>query len=177
MAVAGGRPVKMWTRGVPVEEGARAQLANLARMPFVHQHVAVMPDVHVGIGATVGSVVATKGAIIPAAVGVDLGCGMIAMKTTLRAEHLPDSLAPLRRRIEQAVPHGFITDRDYAFKGGWRESAAGRCGTLGRAGQRHKAIVAKRRRVGASRRMGSWARWVAATTSSSCASIPKARYG
>ena len=64
MAVDGGRPVKMWTRGVPVEDGARAQLANVAKMPFVHSHVAVMPDVHVGIGATVGSVVATKGAII-----------------------------------------------------------------------------------------------------------------
>ena len=84
MAVDGGRPVKMWTRGVPVEDGARAQLMNVARMPFVHSHVAVMPDVHVGIGATVGSVVATRGAIIPAAVGVDLGCGMMAVATTLR---------------------------------------------------------------------------------------------
>ena len=102
MAVEGGRPVKMWTRGVPVEDGARAQLANVAKMPFVHSHVAVMPDVHVGIGATVGSVVATKGAIIPAAVGVDLGCGMMAVHTTLRAEDLPDSLAALRRRIELA---------------------------------------------------------------------------
>ena len=99
MAVDGGLPVKMWTHGVPVEDGARLQLANVAKMPFVHSHVAVMPDVHVGIGATVGSVVATKGAIIPAAVGVDLGCGMMAVATTLRAQDLPDSLSTLRRRM------------------------------------------------------------------------------
>jgi tRNA-splicing ligase RtcB len=74
MNVEGGRHVKMWTRGVPIEEEAKRQLANTARMPFIFGHLAAMPDVHVGIGATVGSVVATKGAIIPAAVGVDIGC-------------------------------------------------------------------------------------------------------
>ena len=74
MNVEGGRHVKMWTRGVPVDEQAKSQLTNIARMPFVHSHLAVMPDVHVGKGATVGSVIATKGAIIPAAVGVDIGC-------------------------------------------------------------------------------------------------------
>lgn len=74
MNVEGGRHVKMWTRGVPVEDEARKQLANTARMPFIFRHLAAMPDVHLGIGATVGSVVATKGAIIPAAVGVDIGC-------------------------------------------------------------------------------------------------------
>src|SRR6187402_2987213 len=108
--VEGGVPIKMWTRGVPVDDKAREQLKRAAQMPFVHSHVAVMPDVHVGIGATVGSVVATKGAIIPAAVGVDLGCGMMAVATTLRAEDLPDSLSTLRRRIELAVPHGTVTD-------------------------------------------------------------------
>jgi tRNA-splicing ligase RtcB len=122
MPVEGGRPVKLWTQGVPVEEAARQQLVNMARMPFVHGHVAVMPDVHVGIGATVGSVVATQGAIIPAAVGVDLGCGMIAVETTLRAGQLPDSLAALRQQIERAVPHGLATDRDLARKGSWRET-------------------------------------------------------
>lgn len=76
--VDGGKPVKMWTRGVPVEDMARAQLARAAQMPFVFKHVAAMPDVHVGIGATVGSVIPTKGAVIPAAVGVDIGCGMMA---------------------------------------------------------------------------------------------------
>ena len=83
MNVEGGRHVKMWTHGVPVDESAKKQLENIARMPFVHSHLAVMPDVHVGKGATVGSVIATKGAIIPAAVGVDIGCGMMAVQTTL----------------------------------------------------------------------------------------------
>jgi tRNA-splicing ligase RtcB len=102
----GGVPIKMWTRGVPVEAQAQAQLTNTARLPIVFPHVAVMPDVHLGIGATVGSVVPTVKAIIPAAVGVDIGCGMMACKTTLRAEDLPDNLGPLRSAIEQAVPHG-----------------------------------------------------------------------
>lgn len=119
MDVPGGRPVKMWTRGVPVEDAARAQLANTARMPFVFSHVAAMPDVHLGIGATVGSVVATREAIIPAAVGVDIGCGMMAVQTTLKAAQLPDSLAGLRARIERAVPHGFETIRGCSVKGAW----------------------------------------------------------
>ncbi|MFN0182775.1 MAG: RtcB family protein, partial [Aquabacterium sp.] len=102
----GGVPLKMWTHGVPVEDAARRQLANAARLPIVHPHVAVMPDVHFGIGATVGSVIPTLKAIIPAAVGVDIGCGMIACKTTLTAEDLPDNLGPLRSAIERAVPHG-----------------------------------------------------------------------
>ncbi|QPF71482.1 RtcB family protein [Roseateles sp. DAIF2] len=104
--VGGGVPVKMWTRGVPVEEAAKRQLENAARLPIVFRHIAAMPDVHLGIGATVGSVIPTLRAIIPAAVGVDIGCGMMAAKTTLRAEDLPDNLAPLRSAIERAVPHG-----------------------------------------------------------------------
>ncbi|MBI5278991.1 MAG: RtcB family protein [Burkholderiales bacterium] len=104
--VEGGVPVKMWTRGVPVEAEARRQLANAARLPVVFRHVAAMPDVHFGIGATVGSVIPTLRAIIPAAVGVDIGCGMMACRTTLAAEDLPDNLAPLRSAIERAVPHG-----------------------------------------------------------------------
>lgn len=102
----GGVPIKMWTRGVPVEDGARQQLTNVARLPILFKHLAVMPDVHWGNGATVGSVIATHKAIIPAAVGVDIGCGMMAAKTTLRAEDLPDNLSPLRSAIERAVPHG-----------------------------------------------------------------------
>ena len=98
--VPGGVPIKMWTRGVPVEDEARRQLANAARLPIVFKHIAAMPDVHFGIGATVGSVIPTFKAIIPAAVGVDIGCGMMAAKTTLRAEDLPDSLARLRSAIE-----------------------------------------------------------------------------
>ncbi|PPE69979.1 RtcB family protein [Caldimonas thermodepolymerans] len=106
LEVPGGVPVKMWTRGVPVEDEAKRQLANVARLPVVFRHVAAMPDVHVGIGATVGAVIPTVRAIIPAAVGVDIGCGMIAARTTLRAADLPDNLAPLRSAIERAVPHG-----------------------------------------------------------------------
>ena len=102
----GGVPVKMWTRGVPVEDEARRQLTNAARLPIVFKHIAAMPDVHFGIGATVGSVIPTFKAIIPAAVGVDIGCGMMACKTTLTAEDLPDNLGPLRAAIERAVPHG-----------------------------------------------------------------------
>lgn len=104
--IPGGVPIKMWTRGVPVEGEARKQLANAARLPIVFKHVAAMPDVHYGIGATVGSVIPTVKAIIPAAVGVDIGCGMMACKTTVRATDLPDNLARLRSAIERAVPHG-----------------------------------------------------------------------
>ena len=104
--VPGGVPLKMWTQGVPVEESAKRQLQNAARLPIVFKHIAAMPDVHFGIGATVGSVIPTFRAIIPAAVRVDIGCGMIACKTTLRAEDLPDNLGPLRAAIERAVPHG-----------------------------------------------------------------------
>ena len=102
----GAHPIKMWTRGVPVEESAKQQLANTARMPFIYQHLAVMPDVHLGKGSTIGSVVPTLGAVIPAAVGVDIGCGMMAAKTTLTANDLPDSLGSLRSAIERAIPHG-----------------------------------------------------------------------
>ncbi len=104
--IPGGVPLKMWTRGVPVEDEARQQLTNAARLPIVFRHIAAMPDVHLGIGATVGSVIPTLKAIIPAAVGVDIGCGMMAAKTTLRAQDLPDNLGPLRAAIERAVPHG-----------------------------------------------------------------------
>ena len=119
MNVEGGRHVKMWTRGVPVEDAARNQLSNTAKMPFIFRHVAAMPDVHLGIGATVGSVVATQGAIIPAAVGVDIGCGMMAVQTTLKAADLPESLGEVRREIERAVPHGLVTLRGHSQNGAW----------------------------------------------------------
>jgi len=102
----GGVPVRTWTRGVDFEEAAQRQLMNIARLPFVHSHVAAMPDVHLGVGATVGSVIPTLGAIVPAAVGVDIGCGMLAQRVGLSAAQLPDSLKSLRTEIEQAVPHG-----------------------------------------------------------------------
>ncbi|RXZ43798.1 RtcB family protein [Crenobacter cavernae] len=106
LEVEGGRPIKLWTEGVPVDAAARQQLMNTAKMPFIFGHLAVMPDVHLGKGSTIGSVIPTVGAIIPAAVGVDIGCGMMAACTSLTAKDLPDNLGPLRRAIEIAVPHG-----------------------------------------------------------------------
>ncbi len=102
----GAAPIKAWTRGVPIQDAAVDQLVNVARLPFVHKHVAAMPDVHWGLGATVGSVIPCKGAIIPAAVGVDIGCGMCAVRTSLTSHDLPESLAALRAGIERAVPLG-----------------------------------------------------------------------
>jgi tRNA-splicing ligase RtcB len=85
-------PIHLWANVHEVESSALDQLKNIASLPWVFKHVAAMPDVHFGIGATVGSVIAMKGAVAPAAVGVDIGCGMAAVKTTLRASDLPDSL-------------------------------------------------------------------------------------
>ncbi len=104
--IEGGRvPVKVFTD--ELEPHARAQLANVSQLPIVFAHVAAMPDVHAGIGATVGSVIPTRRAIIPAAVGVDIGCGMNAVRLSLSAGQLPDSLARVRTAIERAVPVGF----------------------------------------------------------------------
>lgn len=114
-----GAPVKAWIDGVQLEDAARAQLINVASLPFIHKHVAAMPDVHWGMGATVGSVIATKGAVIPAAVGVDIGCGMMAVRTTLRACDLPDSLRELRNAIEAAVPHGRTNNGGPGDRGAW----------------------------------------------------------
>ncbi len=114
-------PIKMWTAGVPVEEQAMQQLRNVASLPFVHEHVAVMPDVHWGMGATVGSVIPTKGAIVPAAVSVDIGCGMMAQRTTLVAGDLPDSLADLRSEIERRVPHGRTNNGGPGDRGAWHD--------------------------------------------------------
>ncbi len=100
-------PVKAWIDHVNIEDSARAQLINCATMPFIHKHIAVMPDVHWGMGATVGSVIPTIGAIIPAAVGVDIGCGMCAIPTNLVANDLPESLREIRSSIEAAIPVGF----------------------------------------------------------------------
>lgn len=113
--------IKAWTRGVQVDDQAIKQLQNIAGMPFVHKHVAVMPDVHVGLGATVGSVIPTHKAIIPAAVGVDIGCGMMAVQTTLRASDLPDSLAAVRNAIEIVVPHGRTHNGGRGDRGAWHD--------------------------------------------------------
>ncbi|MCH9639862.1 MAG: RtcB family protein [Betaproteobacteria bacterium] len=112
--------IKSWTRDVTFDDNAKEQVRNIASMPFIHKHIAIMPDVHLGKGATIGSVIPTIGAVIPAAVGVDLGCGMMAIRTSLNASDLPDSLINLRHEIEKNVPHGrsanFQHGRD---KGSW----------------------------------------------------------
>lgn len=114
-----GFPIKAWIRGVPLEDEAARQLHNVAQLPFIHKWIAVMPDVHWGIGATVGSVIPTTGAIVPAAVGVDIGCGMMAVQTTLTAAALPDNLRALRRAIEKAVPHGRTDNGGRNDRGAW----------------------------------------------------------
>jgi len=141
LQVAGGKPVKLWTDGVPVEDEARQQLLNTARMPFIFKHLAVMPDVHLGKGSTIGSVIPTVGAIIPAAVGVDIGCGMIAARTSLHARDLPDNLHGLRSAIEQAVPHGkTFGKRDL---GAWADVPAKADKAWGQLAGRFKAITDK----------------------------------
>src|SRR5512135_821238 len=118
--VEGGNiPIKAWTLGVPFEHGAKVQLRYTSMVPVVGPYIAVMPDVHSGIGATVGSVVPTREAIIPAAVGVDIGCGMMAVKTSLHANQLPDNLKALRSAIEQAVPHGRTNNGSRGDRGAW----------------------------------------------------------
>src|ERR1700752_70786 len=116
-----GAPIKAWTKGVPLEDEARKQLLNVAQLPFIFKWVAAMPDVHWGIGATVGSVIPTKGAIIPAAVGVDIGCGMMAVHTSLNARDLPDNLHGIREAIEKAVPHGRTNHGGAGDRGAWHE--------------------------------------------------------
>jgi tRNA-splicing ligase RtcB len=124
MTPARGVPIKAWTRGVPVEDAAVQQLYNVASLPFVYKWIAAMPDVHWGKGATVGSVIPTKGAIIPAAVGVDVGCGMMAVRTSLQATDLPDTLLPMRTAIEQAVPHGRTDNGGRRDRGAWHNPPA-----------------------------------------------------
>ncbi|MBU7579455.1 MAG: RtcB family protein [Porphyrobacter sp.] len=143
----GGAPIKAWTRGVPVDAKAREQLSRAAQMPFIFRHVAAMPDVHVGIGATVGSVIPTKGAVIPAAVGVDIGCGMMAARTSLVASDLPDNLAAIRSAIEAAVPHGRTAGRGKRDKGAWGEPPRMVIDAWAKLAERFGRIVAKHPRL------------------------------
>ena len=115
--IQGVVPVKVYTDDL--DPMARKQLENLAQLPFIHHHVAAMPDVHCGIGATIGSVIPTRGAIIPAAVGVDIGCGMMAYRLDLKAEDLPDNLHRLRLDIESRVPHGRTDNGGRRDRGAW----------------------------------------------------------
>src|SRR5919108_1459799 len=138
-----GVPIKAWTKGVKLEDEAKKQLLNVARLPFVYKWVAAMPDVHWGIGATVGSVIPTKGAIIPAAVGVDIGCGMMAVQTTLSANQLPDNLRALRTAIERAIPHGRTHGGGKGDKGAWREIPLRQIGVWRQLQRGYKAIIDK----------------------------------
>jgi tRNA-splicing ligase RtcB (3'-phosphate/5'-hydroxy nucleic acid ligase) len=138
-----GVPIKAWTRGVPVEEAAQKQLLNVAQLPFIYKWVAAMPDVHYGIGATVGSVIPTRGAIIPAAVGVDIGCGMMAVKTSLTASQLPDNLFGIRTAIEKAVPHGRTDNGGRNDRGAWSQPPASVVEAWGKLHERFEQIVKK----------------------------------
>lgn len=106
-----GVPIRIWADPAEVEGAALRQLQNTAALPYVFKQICAMPDVHYGIGATVGSVIAMKEAIAPAAVGGDIGCGMAAVKTNLKAADLPDSLKELRSEIERCIPVGFNMHR------------------------------------------------------------------
>ncbi len=110
----GFKPVKIYTRDI--DNQALAQLKNIAQLPIIHSHLAAMPDVHVGVGATVGAVIPTLGAIIPAAVGVDIGCGMSAVRLTLKSAQLPDNLSAMRTAIERAVPVGLAAHKTVSVR-------------------------------------------------------------
>lgn len=147
LAGSTGVPIKAWIRGVPLEAAARAQLENVARLPFVYQWIAAMPDVHFGIGATVGSVIPTLGAIVPAAVGVDIGCGMMAVQTSLNARDLPDDLKGIRARIERAVPHGQGGAHKRRDHGSWHDPPPRALAAWRDLGPRFAAIQERHRAV------------------------------
>jgi tRNA-splicing ligase RtcB (3'-phosphate/5'-hydroxy nucleic acid ligase) len=146
-------PIRMWADPAGVEDAAMRQLHNVSSLPWI-KGLAVMPDVHYGKGATVGSVIALRDAVCPAAVGVDIGCGMSAVRTSLRAEQLPDDLSALRSRIEEAVPVGFSlhdepVDPDRLGLG----DAAGRDAFWARFGELAEAVHPRRER--AARQLGT----------------------
>lgn len=143
----GRAPLKMWTRGVPVEDQAMAQLKNVASLPFIHGHVAVMPDVHWGMGATVGSVIPTRGAIVPAAVGVDIGCGMAWQRTSLTAADLPDNLFGLRSEIESRIPHGRTDNGGVNDRGAWGEPTVAASEAMARHAEGLTAIADKHPKI------------------------------
>ncbi len=143
-----GVPIKAWTRGVPVEDAARQQLLNIATLPFIFRWIAVMPDVHLGKGATVGSVIPTTKAIIPAAVGVDIGCGMMAVRTSMNARDLPDDLHALRTAIERAVPHGRTDNGGRNDRGAWRTPPPRNAEAWAKLEPRYAEIVGKYPKLG-----------------------------
>ena len=138
-----GVPIKTWMKGVPLEDAARQQLLNVAQLPFIYKWVAAMPDVHWGIGATVGSVIPTRGAIIPAAVGVDIGCGMMAVETSLNARDLPDNLHGIRSAIEKAVPVGRTDNGGKNDRGAWKDAPAHHLGVWAGLSENYDGIIGK----------------------------------
>lgn len=134
-------PIKAWVKGVALEKEAEKQLNNVASLPIIYKWIAVMPDVHWGMGATVGSVIPTISAIIPAAVGVDIGCGMVDCQTTLKAEDLPDDLSSLRTAIERAVPHGRTAGGGKADRGAWNSPPKDQIKAWSRLQQGYKQIT------------------------------------
>ena len=143
-----GVRIRAWTRGVALDDKARIQLFNVAQMPFVFRWIAAMPDVHWGIGATGGNVIPTKGAIIPAAVGVDIGCGMIALQTSLNARHLPDNLRSIRNSIEKAVPHGRTNRGGRGDRGAWHDIPVRNQEIWATLKPRYDALVSKHPKLG-----------------------------
>ncbi|MCA8972971.1 MAG: RtcB family protein, partial [Planctomycetes bacterium] len=137
----GAKPIKAWIDGVHFDDNAKQQLINTAKLPIVHKWVAAMPDVHWGLGATVGSVVPTLGAIIPAAVGVDIGCGMCAVKTSLKGENLPDNLAGIRSSIERKVPHGRTNRGGRGDRGSWTNPPPENEAAFGQLDARYKRLI------------------------------------
>ncbi len=142
-------PVKIYTDDA--DSTALTQLTHIAQLPFIHSHIAAMPDVHAGIGATVGSVIPAKGAIIPAAVGVDIGCGMNAVRLNLKADQLPDSLRAIRQAVEAAVPVGF--NMHPSGKGAPASTLRALSGGLERIETKHPGILKMQRKP-----MKAWAR-------------------
>jgi tRNA-splicing ligase RtcB len=164
-------PIRLWANPHEVDSLAMRQLKAVSSLPWVAHHVAVMPDVHVGKGATVGSVIALRDAVAPAAVGVDIGCGMAAVKTSLFAEDLPDGLKELRHSIERVIPVGRGAHRSPAWETGAPALAErARC---------CPALPAWRRacKHSAAEPFFSSAAWVAGTTSSRCVWIRQAACG
>lgn len=144
----GEKPIKAWIDHVEVEREAAEQLHNVAKMPFIYKHVAAMPDVHWGMGATVGSVIATKGAVIPAAVGVDIGCGMIAEQLYgLTANDLPDNLHAMREAIEAAVPVGRTNNGQPGDRGSWQNPRPAGLRAWNTLGDRYRAILEKHSKI------------------------------
>jgi tRNA-splicing ligase RtcB len=120
-----GAIIKHWTEGVLFEDEARRQIENMSKMPFIYPHIAVMPDVHKGIGAaTVGSVVPTKGAVIPSAVGVDIGCGMKAIRLPIRFSQFPTDHGKIRHEIERVIPAGRTNHGGSGDRGAWHDIPA-----------------------------------------------------